>query len=49
MLGGIFGLGCDGELTPDGGLERVAEVGGPAGSPAPADSPPRLQHGWRKR
>ena len=26
VLGGIFGIGCDGELTPDEVLERIAEV-----------------------
>src|SRR5215210_5626247 len=35
VLGGIFGLGCDGELTPAEVLERLAEVaaaGGLAGA-----------------
>jgi hypothetical protein len=27
VLGGIFGIGCDGELTPAEVLERLAEVG----------------------
>ena len=27
VLGGIFGIGCDGELTPPEVLERLAEVG----------------------
>jgi hypothetical protein len=27
VLGGLFGIGCDGELTPDEVLERLAEVG----------------------
>ncbi|MFL5866490.1 MAG: DUF1152 domain-containing protein [Thermoleophilaceae bacterium] len=26
VLGGIFGIGCDGELTPDEVLDRIAEV-----------------------
>ena len=31
MLGGIFGIGCDGELTPSEVLERLAEVGAAGG------------------
>ena len=31
VLGGIFGIGCDGELTPPEVLERLAEVGGAGG------------------
>lgn len=31
VLGGIFGIGCDGELTPDEVLERVAEVASAGG------------------
>jgi hypothetical protein len=27
VLGGIFGIGCDGELTPTEVMERLAEVG----------------------
>jgi hypothetical protein len=35
VLGGVFGIGCDGELSPEEVLERIAEVaaaGGLAGS-----------------
>jgi hypothetical protein len=31
VLAGIFGIGCDGELTPDEVLERVAEVAAEGG------------------
>jgi hypothetical protein len=31
VLGGIFGIGCDGELTPPEVLERLAEVGAAGG------------------
>jgi hypothetical protein len=31
VLGGVFGAGCDGELTPDEVLERVAEVAAAGG------------------
>jgi hypothetical protein len=31
VLGGIFGIGCDGELTPEEVLERIAEVGAAGG------------------
>jgi hypothetical protein len=31
VLGGVFGPGCDGELTPDEVLERVAEVAAAGG------------------
>jgi len=31
MLGGIFGIGCDGELTPPEVLARLAEVGAAGG------------------
>ena len=31
ILGGIFGIGCDGELTPPEVLERLAEVGAAGG------------------
>ena len=31
VLGGIFGIGCDGELTPREVLERLAEVGAAGG------------------
>jgi hypothetical protein len=31
VLGGIFGIGCDGELTPPEVLERLAEVGASGG------------------
>ena len=31
VLGGIFGIGCDGELTPAEVLERLAEVGAAGG------------------
>jgi len=31
VLGGIFGIGCDGELTPPEVLERLAEVAAAAG------------------
>jgi hypothetical protein len=31
MLGGIFGIGCDGELRPAEVLERLAEVGAAGG------------------
>jgi hypothetical protein len=31
VLGGIFGIGCDGELTPSEVLERLAEVGAAGG------------------
>jgi hypothetical protein len=31
VLGGIFGVGCDGELTPDEVLERVAEIAAAGG------------------
>lgn len=31
VLGGVFGIGCDGELTPPEVLERLAEVGAAGG------------------
>jgi len=31
VLGGVFGIGCDGELTPSQVLERLAEVGAAGG------------------
>jgi hypothetical protein len=31
VLGGVFGIGCDGELTPAEVLERLAEVGAAGG------------------
>jgi hypothetical protein len=31
MLGGVFGIGCDGELTPAEVLERIAEVAAAGG------------------
>jgi hypothetical protein len=31
VLGAIFGIGCDGELTPDEVLERIAEVAAASG------------------
>jgi hypothetical protein len=31
VLGGVFGIGCDGELTPTEVLERLAEVGAAGG------------------
>jgi hypothetical protein len=31
VLGGIFGIGCDGELTPSEVLARLAEVGAAGG------------------
>ena len=31
VLGGIFGIGCDGELTPPEVLERLAEIGAAGG------------------
>jgi hypothetical protein len=31
VLGGIFGVGCDGELTPDEVMQRVAEVAAAGG------------------
>jgi hypothetical protein len=31
VLGGVFGIGCDGELTPDEVLERIAEVASAGG------------------
>ena len=31
VLGGVFGLGCDGELTPDEVLQRVGEVAAAGG------------------
>ena len=31
VLGGVFGIGCDGELTPDEVLERLAEVAAAGG------------------
>ena len=31
VLGGVFGIGCDGELTPDEVLERIGEVAAAGG------------------
>lgn len=31
VLGGVFGIGCDGELTPDEVLERIAELAAAGG------------------
>jgi hypothetical protein len=36
ILGGIFGIGCDGELTPDEVMARLEEVAAGGGSPPPA-------------
>ena len=35
VLGGIFGIGCDGELTPDEVVDRLAEVAGARGGSSP--------------
>ena len=35
MLGGVFGLGCDGELTPAEVQARLAEVAAAGGLAAP--------------
>ena len=50
VLGGIFGIGCDGELTPAEVLERLAEVGAAGGlAGRPRADPRRRRSGSRRR
>lgn len=42
VLGGVFGIGCDGELTPAEVLERLAEVGAAGGLAGARGLTPRV-------